>query len=73
MNLTQLSGGLRPGGTWLRIYTAQTDELILLLQTIQSVGMWEAMTEEELDQMMDAADTSGNGTIEIDGKRNCRM
>jgi len=24
--------------------------------------MWEGMTEEELDQMMDTADTSGNGT-----------
>jgi len=30
--------------------------------------MWEGMTEEELDQMMDTADTSGNGTIEYNGR-----
>jgi len=63
-----LGKGICPlGHPWIPAWIAQTDMLLLLLQTIQSVGMWEAMTEEELDQMMDAADTSRNGTIEIDG------
>jgi len=35
------------------------------------LGMWEGMTEGELDEMMDAADKNGdgngNGTIEFNG------
>jgi len=41
--------------------------LLPLVQALKNVGMWEAMTEDELNKMMDAVDTNGNGTIEIDG------
>ena len=30
--------------------------------------MWDGMTEEELDEMMDKADTNGNGSIEYNGR-----
>ena len=40
---------------------------MLLLQAIKSVGMWEAMTEEELNEMMEAADINGDGTIDYNG------
>lgn len=40
-----------------------------LKQVIMDLGMWEGMTEGELDEMMDAADKNGdgngNGTIEF--------
>jgi len=42
--------------------------MVVLLQTIQSTGMWEAMTEEELEQMLNDADTNKNGTVEYNGK-----
>jgi len=40
---------------------------VMLLQTIQSTGMWEAMTEEELDQMLVATDTNNDGTVDYNG------
>jgi len=43
--------------------------LLLLVQAIKNAGLCEVMTEEDLDSMMDTADTSGNGTIEYSGTR----
>jgi calmodulin len=35
-----------------------------LKKTVRSVGVWEAMSEEEIDELMDAADTDHSGRIE---------
>jgi len=34
---------------------------------MKSAGMLENMSEEDLDELLHAADTSGNGTIEYNG------
>ena len=42
--------------------------MLLLLQAIKNVGMSGIISEEELDAIMDVADTSGNGKIEYNGR-----
>jgi len=43
--------------------------VVVAVQAIKNAGLCEVMTEEDLDSMMDTADTSGNGTIEYSGTR----
>jgi len=43
--------------------------LLLLLQAIKSVGLGDVMTDEELDAVMNLADTNGSGAIEYQGNK----
>jgi len=41
---------------------------MLMVQTIKGDGLWEVMTDEELDQLFDAVDADNSGTIDYNGR-----
>jgi len=41
--------------------------VVVVVQVIKDEGMGDTFTDEEIDEMMNAADTNGDGTIDYKG------